>query len=176
MSENNEVEHIYSEIERRKKRADELVVRLFHDKIKLTKRYEKYRKNPAHHKYIYSSLSEAKQVEEGVFEVPIKGRVYAFAFKEKSLITGPYGTLTITVDSKKVFELEMAFEVEELPEPVGAWGEWKPSEVTAFIESNWCTELKELSEQISQENADRERRDKESPDKLRKLKEDFGIG
>ena len=52
---------------------------------------------------------------------------------------------------------------------------WSYSDIESFIEGDWIGDLKDLIKQIDIDKKEARRKEEEDPDRIKKLKEGFGI-
>jgi hypothetical protein len=174
-----EPDAIYAEVERRKKRAEELRVReiawsLYHHRLEWYPEQFKQKSE-----MIFPSVTDAIQPERGQTQIEIVTRKLLFAYTERGSYadyTNSVGTLALCVNDQQVLEFDIWIELpkQEYDETV-----YTVSTIHAFIEGPWITELKELLAQIeSHEKTTSEalrKKAREDPGTLEDLKKKFGI-
>ncbi len=176
--ENNDASRIHDEVEKRKNRAKELGIfelfdGLYYDKIR---NYPKWIKRQSYREQVCSLISDAIQLDKETTQITLNGKVYLFNFHEKAGARS-HGTMTLSINGKKALAITMSFEGKVHPQTLGFNGEWKSSGIEAFVEGDWISDFKRLKERIAFEDAERANIEKkeEEVEKLKKLKNDFGI-
>ncbi len=171
----SEASQIYQEVERRKQRAESLKIpqlfeELYFHGIKFYPSWIQH--NRAH---VPGSVSSAMELDKERVALELNGRKYTFCFKEGRFSTPDgemhrHGLLELFYNDQRVLALNAAFEYEREYDP-----DWSIFDVEAFVEGNWLGDFTQLQQQIQAAKEERERRERENPDKLAKLKKDFGI-
>jgi hypothetical protein len=174
----SEADKIYVEVERRKKRAQELglpkiVFDFYH---KLAQWYPAWAEFPDH---IPRSVSDVQQGRKRGVEFTLGKDRYTFAWSERSgsVPDGDVywsGELELLENEKRVFQIRVHGSSDEV---TGVY--WTPSEVAAFVEGPWVKAISALAVEAKRAHEDAleqaELRKKEDPNKLAELKERFGI-
>jgi hypothetical protein len=174
MDQKNDVDRIYQEVEKRKRRAEELgVPKLFEKLYSRIPHYPSWIKNNHNREWVCSLVTDAIKMEDGGIKIVLSEETYTFYFKESNFSTpdGEYhkhANWELYVDSKKVLVVDMAYEMDQY---IG--GNWTAFGVSAFIEGDWLKDFKKLEQKIVVE--DKEREQKRKSKEAEKLKEDFGI-
>jgi hypothetical protein len=178
MQNESEADKIFKEVAKRKARAEELGIKeliseLYFDALVY---YPHWLKNGPEYvcSFIKNAVETIDKKDVKRTNIKMKDKDYVFFFKTMSFSTpdGEYhthGDLDLFLDNKKILGLDTALEA-------GAYDStWKAFQINAFIEGDWIKDFTQLQQQIEIENEERERRKKEAPEKIMKLKEDFGI-
>lgn len=169
----NETERIEAEVAERKQRAQELgvdglITGLYYNNIRY---YPSWIKRGA----VCSLVRDAVDLKDKRVKLSLKnGRDYIFSFKEHgfTMPDGEWvnsGTLELFHNNKKVLSLDMSLENNRTD------SQWYPLDIEAFVEGDWVKDFKELEKRIETERQEERRREQEDPERLKKLKEDFGI-
>lgn len=180
MKNESDADRVYKEVKKRKQRAEELgitdlIERLYFYKLMY---YPHWLKNDR--ESICSLVTDAAELEDETKEgtitkttIIINNMEYAFSFKECDFSSPDgkyaYADLELAANGKRVLALALSSECSE-------YGfNWKTFDVEAFIEGDWIEEFRQLKKVMEMEEKERERKQKESPEKIKQLKEDFGI-
>ena len=172
----NEPERIEKEVQLRKQRAKDLgILKIFEKLYQKIPHYPSWIANERNREYACSLITDAIKLEDGAVKIKLKDKEYTFKFIKNNFSTPDgefhqHGKWDLYLDSKKVLSVNMAYECDEF-----TFGSWSAFDVAAFVEGDWVKDFKELFERIEIEDKERERKRKESPDRINKLKEDFGI-
>ena len=172
-------DRIYSEVERRKKRALELklpetVFSFYHELARWYPAWVKHRPEA-----IPESVREPTKTGEDSISFLVKNDQFDFRWREPSftLPDGDVawsGQLELSFNRKRVFEIRLIGSFSEID---GV--DWSPTEVEAFVEADWVPTIVKLAQEGAETNAKAERlakqRAKEDPKRLADLRERFGI-
>jgi len=176
---------IFKEVAKRRKRATdlglpEMISKLYSDKIEF---YPSWITIEANREHVCSLVTSAEKIkaagqdEKDKIKIILKGREYSFEYSKDhfSLPDGDSsstGDLILYFGNKKVFHVSMSIDFNEYGSTMS---NFKPE---AFVEGDWVKDFQELSQRIPIEEKERETREaeKEMPESVKKLKEDFGIG
>ena len=171
----SESSQVYQEVERRKQRAKslkipELFEELYFHGIKFYPSWIQHNRA-----YVPSSVSSAVEQDKERVVLELNGRKYTFLFKENRFSTPDgemhrHGLLGLFYNDQRVLALNAAFEYEREYDP-----DWSIFDVEAFVEGDWLGDFVQLQRQVQTAKEERVRRERENPDKLAKLKKDFGI-
>ncbi|MGD0267380.1 MAG: hypothetical protein ABSD47_20915 [Candidatus Methylomirabilota bacterium] len=172
-------DRIYSEVERKKKRASELklpetVFNFYHELARWYPAWVKHRPEA-----IPESVREPTKTGDGSISFSVKNDQFDFRWRESSfgLPDGDVawsGHLELSFNKKRVFEISL----------IGSFSEihgvnWSPTKVEAFVEADWVPTILKLAEEGAETNARAERlatqHAKEDPKRLADLRERFGI-
>ena len=175
-----EPDAIYAEVDRRKKRAEELGIReivwsLYHHRLEW---YPDWFKRKS--EMIFPKVKDALQPEEGQTQIEIESHKLLFAYSERGSYLDDYGsnvgTLALRVNDQRVLEFDVWI---ELPKKEYDDTVYSVSTIHAFIEGPWVGELRELLAEIeSHEKKTSEalqKRGREAPQTLEDLKKRFGL-
>jgi hypothetical protein len=177
----NEEERILAEVERRRKRAQELglfdLLTLFRDNLEFLEGGpdpERLPKSVTDVKVIdTTSGSDSIQAREIFFE----NKSYLFAFKQK-YGTDPSGNLDLTGHlilirgGQTLLDLYFLGEIDQWIGTV-----WKPFRVEAFIEDEWVHEIEVFRQEVLDRAGQRQQRSRAEAKKkeLEELKSKFGL-
>jgi len=124
--------------------------------------------------YVCSLITEAVRLDKETVRLTFKGKQYTFRFHEKSIPcpdrTYLHGLLELFLGENRVLALNAAFNDEDKYNP-----DWSIFGIEAFVEGDWIGDFREMADKVESERVERERRKREDPQKLEKLKKDFGI-
>jgi hypothetical protein len=183
----NDADAIRAEVERRKRRANELqvpslVADLYHD---LFQNYPAWaREYPDR---LPKLISELEHPTKRIVEFTFKRQKFSFFWKEESSERISHNEdsdtdimrcrLILRVNEKRVFEMTVRGEryINVRGSQVFASSTWKPVNIQSFVEGPWIDDLREidrLGRQYLQMALDKTRND---PSKLADLKKRFGI-
>lgn len=190
----DDTDAIYAEIEKRKRRAQELGVGDFvWELFDCVRYYPRYVHNdpPGQARYIPPEITGAREAGHGNTVFVCDGVQYRFWWKEKNRehdysayserdfdTTRTDGRLVLFVNDQRMLELKMYGEQFFGPDMPGP-KEWAIRGIEAFIEGPWVEHLRKLNQRRLQHlqsvyEADAKRK-RENPEKLADLKERFGL-
>lgn len=180
-----EAYRVKEEAARRKKLAEEkgvkeLATELYFDDIQY---YPSWLKNEKGFAHVSKLVTNATKLESGkkkeerhidVTELLLKDKKYRFEFSNHSfsLPDGDYanhGLLDLFIDGKRVLGVNLSNDYE------GFDPKWKPFGIEAFIDGEWINDLMDLKKAIQMDTKEKALMEAEDPDKIKKLKKDFGI-
>lgn len=176
-------DRVYKKVEEIKSRANELGVpelinELYHKNIKYYPSWIEHSRDyvPS---VVISAVKEVNKQEKSNgkewerIKINLKGKEYIFDFEEHSFsVEGDYchqGNLGLFLDNKKMLALSMSKDLDKYDSI------WWVFNVDAFIESDWIKDFKELKEAIKLQEIERNKKKREDPSKIVKLKKDYGI-
>jgi hypothetical protein len=167
--EDNEAAKIYDEVERKKKKAWEakipqLVTNLYFEHIKYYPTYIKHNRD-----WVCSLITDAVKLNENTTKITLNNNDYLFTLIDEGIFEhSVFERLVLFFNNKKLLELTLSVEVDyDIYR--------RPLDIKAFVEGEWINDLKTLEQKINLEKEERKRRDREEPNKINKLKKDFGI-
>jgi hypothetical protein len=179
----NDGESIRAEVNRRKQRARESGIITSVWKLNEDLRYyDAWAVNCpdlVHPAVNVTSKTEKVDHDDSVerIEVKIRGKSYAFVFREHSTVMddGEYlkwGHLDVEYESNRVITVDCAYQDDRY-----AAGTWTTGDVSAFIEGPWVQELNSVCADVSKLHEEFNRVQKERGDleELEKLKKNFGL-
>lgn len=172
-----EADYIEKEVQLRKQRAKDLgILTMFEKLYQKIPHYPAWIKNEHNREYVCSLVTDAVKLEDDVVKIKLKDKEYTFKFIKNSFSTPDgefhqHGKRELYSDARKLLSVNMAYECDEF----SFGGCWSAFDTAAFVDGEWIKDFKELFERIEIEDKDRERKRRENPDRLNKLKEDFGI-
>ena len=174
--EGTEAYRVEQEVKKRKKIAQEkgvniLIADLYFGKLKYYPSWIKQSGN-----YVPKLVNEAKEEKKGEKEVTtivFAGKQYRFEFSEHSFSTPDdyvtHGLLELFSGEKKCLGINVSLEH-------GTYdSEWRPFDIAAFIDGDWIDDFKHLKEAIQKNDKLREQEKAEDPQKVKDLKDNFGI-
>lgn len=177
----NEADEVYKQIEKVKQKAKDMGIFELFEKLYFNNIRHYHSWISRNRDYVPSLVTEAAPLEKGKenqeryekVSIDLSGRNYLFTFKEKWIFApdgdAKHGLLQLFYNDQRVLALNVAYEDNEF------FGEWKAFNLEAFIEGDWINDFKALERQIETNRKERERRERENPEKINKLKNDFGI-
>lgn len=175
-------EEIYAEVERRKKRAEELRINetvwtLYKDHLKSYPRWK-----TKHPEYIHPRVSDPIALPNEGVQVMVRGMKCSFSYSE-----GP-GFMHIPGEDNKVCTLRLSVNEQLVlefatsgrrPDRMDSEWEYTMLEIDAFVEGPWVEELQRLLPGVKgHEGAaakEEGKRRREDPNTLEELKRKFGI-
>lgn len=175
----DEAKQIYQEVEKRKQRVldlglDKLIVDLYYNYIQ---NYPDWMKYSHRHGCVCSLVTDAELIEGNDWTVKIVLFDKEYFFKRRpdkayvSNDSSSRSTLALFCGSKKLFQLQVTNKPDKPPLDRLIFS----LEVQSFIEGDWIQDFQAMKKRIEEEAKEREKKKAEDPEKLRKLKEDFGI-
>jgi hypothetical protein len=184
---------IYAEVEKRKRRAQELgapkVVWELFEHVRHYPSYLHLRNDPpGYDRFVPSAIAAVEEPAKDNVSFVYEGVRYSFAWSATSVDSffggmddfetlREDGRLILSVNDERVFELvlrgEQALSDEYVPTT------WEPRGIEAFVEGAWLEHLRVLNKKVSQHlqsvhQADAKKR-REDPAKLADLRDRFGI-
>lgn len=174
-------DEIYRQVQSRIRRAEELRIRetlwpLYQESFRS---YPTWLKNCP--EYIYPGITDPIEVARDQVQLTINGKRYLFDYKERnSLLPDDYdtviGTLALSVSDQLVFKFDIFI---TLPEEWYDTRKHSFSQIDAFVEGPWITELEELFPKIKAHQQKtmemRRKQEREDPKKLEDLRRRFGL-
>ena len=153
------------------KRVPEKLMCLF----ELTKHYPDWFNN-GNKTYVCSDITEAKENtlkddEEANYCFTLKtGGTFHILLKRTSFFDGvQYGDIQLIYNESKVIQVS-------LTQDLGIdYSEWEPLGIDAFINGAWIDIIENFLDLIDEEKELREKESQHSPERIEKLKKDFGI-
>ena len=109
-----------------------------------------------------------------IVKITLNSKEYKFTFSESSFSTPDgemhnHGKLTLFSGTKKVFVINASLDDNDYD------FDWRPFGIDAFIEGDWIEDFQSLKEAKQKAEKDRSIKRAEDPEKIEKLKQDFGI-
>ncbi|OGX08178.1 MAG: hypothetical protein A2Z88_03285 [Omnitrophica WOR_2 bacterium GWA2_47_8] len=176
MNKENEVGRIEKEVQLRKQRAKDLgILEIFEKLYQKVPHYPSWIKNEHNKEHVCSLITDAVKIGDDEVKIKLRDRDYIFRFLKNNFSTPDgefhmHGKWELYFDSKKILSLNMAYQDDEF-----SFGNWSVFGVSAFVEGDWIKDFQELLARIEFEDKEREKRKRENPERINKLKEDFGI-
>lgn len=174
--EGTEAYRVEQEVKKRKKIAEEkgvapLIVHLYFGKLQYYPNWIEQNGN-----YVPKLLTEAtaeKKGEKEIMTINLSGKIYRFEFSQHTFSTPDdyvtHGLLELFSNDKKCLGLNLSLEH-------GTYdSEWRPFDISAFIDGEWIDDFRNLREEIQQNDKLREQQEAEDPKKVQELKNNFGI-
>ncbi len=168
MHDENDAQKILREVEKRKQRAKDLGI----EKVLLCLFFgDGYGSFSAYKIEGASLISDFKK--SGDFD----NRWCRFILNIKNYFVSCHkSTLQISIDEKKVLTVKMGDSFTPVNDPyISGIEKWWCSEIESFIEGEWVQELKNLIIQIEINEKEEKRKKEENPERIKQLKDDFGI-
>lgn len=172
----DETARVEKEVEKRKQKAKDLGIPKLFEGLYFHKIIH-YPSWITHSRgYVPALVTNAARLDDRSIQIILEGKKYIFRFEERRFSTPDgeshrHGLLEVFQNDQRVLALDAAFEYEREYDP-----DWAVFGVEAFIEGEWLNDFTKLEKQIEINKEEREKKQREDPTRLEKLKRDFGIG
>lgn len=173
-----EAYRIHEEVEKKKnlakeKKVDELISDLYFNDIRYYPSWIKH-ENREYVPALITSATESKKGEDKMVQITLNKKIYKFSFKESFFYTpdgesNTHGLLELFEDDKKVLAVKLSCDYSEYG------SDWRPFEIEAFINGEWIEDFSFLKKEKQKDEKDRAIKNAEDPEKIKRMKNNFGI-
>jgi hypothetical protein len=177
-----EAHRVELEVQRRRKLAEskgvpDLIKKVYFDSIYYYPSWISNGNRDSVPEMVTSALRQEKKGKKGskdITLITLNGNEYRFEYEEESFSLpdgewANHGTLELFFSNKKILALSVSREDDQY----STW--YSVFRIDAFIDGNWIEDFEKLSKQIEIDRKVREIKRAEDPQKINKLKDDFGI-